>query len=543
MAEIEKFGPKLEQKEQSVAVEKVDRNKVLKMSPSELVEFFTLLEKNDKLGDFLEKIKGDDALVAMISYWEKWLEKDHQKLVDKVVEEKKDMYDGPKMQDSLPLNLEKRFTEEELKLIFSHLVGIQLTFGCSKGCPFCGVDAVPGVREHIPYSQLANLFKKYGKQIAKTEPFLYWASEPSDYQAKVGLEDKTYQDSHQLAVEFAGYNPHITSKETADKKWLEFLNITSQNSVVRVSLYNLPQEEKEKRSQKIEEMSKGGKGIEIVGLEEEHVKGFGKSFSVISTEKEPDLFRKLRMVGEKGIGCANGVLITPRGIYNTAVIPISKEFPQGIITCPLEEISDIVIKPGDSLLDILRQVIIIRPHNAFNFREDSITKLTGQVFENNIDADVSYGTDKVRLDIDIKTKNNNYRIWFNEKGIVQKISRLKPKQESKKTVSYSEKTNFFDRLSAFHDQKDWLKMFKEVIATAIEENKFEVYTNWTSEELKRIINAIKSEHWSSSDYQNAFSGEAKTEMTYQYKLKIPDLGKIDIYLRFNKYEGLKIILI
>jgi len=43
---------------------------------------------------------------------------------------------------SLPLNLEKIYCQEDLKRIFSNVGAFQLTYGCSHGCPMCGIDAV-----------------------------------------------------------------------------------------------------------------------------------------------------------------------------------------------------------------------------------------------------------------------------------------------------------------------------------------------------------------------------------------------------------------
>ena len=128
-----------------------------------MADLFTKLDEEGKLESFLNESAENNALVAQFSYWEKWLEKDQRRLVDQVVAEKSKIYEGREDTESLPLHLEKKFTPEELKLIFSATSAIQLCFGCSKSCPFCAFDAVPGTREHIPYSQLANLFQKYGQ--------------------------------------------------------------------------------------------------------------------------------------------------------------------------------------------------------------------------------------------------------------------------------------------------------------------------------------------------------------------------------------------
>ncbi len=319
---------------------------VLDMSPRELVDYFKFLEKEGKLLKFLEDNLEDDAVMAHFSYWEKWLKKDHRRLVDEAVEKKKQLYPGNS--ESLPLNLDKKFSQQELDLIFKNLGAIQLTFGCSKGCPFCGFDAIKGVREAIPYSQLANLFKNHGDKLKRNEPLLYWASEPSDYASKEGLEDKTYADVHQLAVEYAGYNPHITSKETTDEKWVDFLQTGPINNP-RVSVYGLDA----KALVVVEKnFSISGKSVRnamtAVGEGEKHKKGMG-----ISAEKND-------MPNEFGIGCFNGTLLTPRGLYNVIQVPISKKYPQGQMMVPIEKIETGEIKIGDYLPDILKAGAIVK---------------------------------------------------------------------------------------------------------------------------------------------------------------------------------------
>lgn len=184
--------------------------RLLQLPPRDMTDLLESLSRK-QLESLLEKIVEHPALIAHISYWEKWLQTEQRRLVDELVVEKKRIYEPEKADEgSLPLHLEERFTPDELSLIFSAIGAIQLTFGCSKGCPFCAFDALPGIREHIPYTQLANLFQQYGKNLKNSKPFLYWASEPIDYASEVGLENKTYQDVHQLAVEYAGYVPHVT---------------------------------------------------------------------------------------------------------------------------------------------------------------------------------------------------------------------------------------------------------------------------------------------------------------------------------------------
>ncbi|OGZ71293.1 MAG: hypothetical protein A2998_00145 [Candidatus Staskawiczbacteria bacterium RIFCSPLOWO2_01_FULL_37_25b] len=366
-----------------------------------MADLFTKLDEEGKLESFLNESAENNALVAQFSYWEKWLEKDQRRLVDQVVAEKSKIYEGREDTESLPLHLEKKFTPEELKLIFSATSAIQLCFGCSKSCPFCAFDAVPGTREHIPYSQLANLFQKYGQSLAVREPILYWASEPSDYASKMGLEDKTYQDIHQLAVEYAGYTPHVTSRESSDEGWIDFLKTKTKSP--RVSAYGYPQDKVEQ----ILEKAEGEITIER-GYKGEHSKGIGVSSLKFDVE------------GERGVGCIDGVLLTPRGLYNVVRLPISKEFPQGQIIMPLESVSQNEIKPGDKLKDILKTSVVV---NELTMSEAS-------------DSDQwdTYKKKPFTRDVKIRTKDGIYRVWYNEGGVVDRVEELSIAEEENKRI-------------------------------------------------------------------------------------------------------------
>lgn len=281
--------------------------------------------------------------------------------------------------------LEKRFTSPELNLILSNLEAIQLTFGCSNGCPFCGVDAVPGVREHIPYSSLVNLFKKYGQFLKQCRPTLYYASEPSDYFSKAGVEDKTYEDVHQLAEYYADYGPAISSKKTSDKKWLEFLGVKEK---AQVSVFSLSERKIKKLKKKL------SKKVRLVGQGKSHRPGIGVSGS------EKNNYR----TNEVGIGCEHGVLLTPRGLYNLVQLPISRDFPQGQIVVPLEKISDTEIKEGDALNNVLRE---------------NIVKKTSVV------SNLKFLTDSSAWQkLQICRKDGDYFIEFNQKGIITSCKKI-----------------------------------------------------------------------------------------------------------------------
>src|SRR3989338_7169961 len=334
----------------------LSRDEILRFSPREMVDYLSALEEQGELENFLEKAAEDESLRAHLSYWEKWIEKYQRDLLERIIGRKKEMY--PPNSESLPLELEKKFSEKELALIFSNMQAIQLTFGCSMGCVFCGFDAIKGVREHIPYSQLVNMFQRYGKQLSKGKPFLYWASEPSDYVSKGGLEDRTYEDVHNPAVRYAGYDPNITSFNVTDQKWIDFMarRTTEYRTDRRLSVFGMREKQLVGLQMRIFKGYRGagssGAGpqrVQLYGRQFRHVKGMGKTYEEQqSTEDIP----------KAGIACVDGVLLTPRGLFNLFVVPISKEFPQGVIITPLEQITDEPVKPGDELREVMRRSVV-----------------------------------------------------------------------------------------------------------------------------------------------------------------------------------------
>ncbi len=69
-------------------------DRILELSPKELVGLFADLDGRGELKSFLEKSVDNPSLIAQFSYWEKWLEQDHRKLVDKIVAKKGEVYEG-----------------------------------------------------------------------------------------------------------------------------------------------------------------------------------------------------------------------------------------------------------------------------------------------------------------------------------------------------------------------------------------------------------------------------------------------------------------
>lgn len=107
-------------------------------------------------------------------------------------------------------NLEKvlsEFDERQRKLIMANVGSIQLTDGCSLGCTFCGFESKKGVRDYIPFKLIEGLVKKYKTELAKSHPFLYYASDPFDYD----FDGKNYINVHTMFENACNYSPFVST--------------------------------------------------------------------------------------------------------------------------------------------------------------------------------------------------------------------------------------------------------------------------------------------------------------------------------------------
>ncbi|MFA6476381.1 MAG: radical SAM protein [Candidatus Paceibacterota bacterium] len=329
----------------------LNKEEIILLNPGQLADYFAELTREGRLETYLDEALENPELVAQFSYWEKWLAQEERKLLDNIIAQKREIYrETQEDDDELPLGLEKRFTPEQLKLIFENLHAIQLTFGCSKGCPFCAFDAVPGAREHISYKQLERIFQNYGQSLKKNTSILYWASEPSDYLD----EDKTYLDVYQLAELYAGYQPHTRSRETDKKEWVEALLGKLPKERVAISFYGINNSGKKRLFRDAE--------IDLVGENRSHQRGFGVSNREEKTE------------GEHGITQGTYPIITPRGLYNIVSLPNSERYPQGQVVVPIIDLNGAEIEIGDPIEKVLGHYLAEINDQSFSFSEDMAQK-------------------------------------------------------------------------------------------------------------------------------------------------------------------------
>lgn len=325
------------------------------------------------------------------------------------------------------MGLEKKFTPEELKVIFSNIGAVQLTYGCSLACKFCGFDALPGAREHIPFKQMRSLLEQFGSEFpkrdqGKNDTFFYYASDPWDYKSEEDGERRDFKDVHNLAKQFTGISSGIRTRKVTDDKWISDLESLKEKESwsAQISTLGLSKE----RVQELREKNKGRK----IGIEEQYkdekegIRGIGK-----------DILESNSSLGRGGIGCFDGVLITPRGIYSTVQLPISEQYPQGMVIVPFEGFDLDQLKVGIRIDEVLRYVLPIN-------REMQEYGVGGWVnYENGLsEFEVFTGEKSIYLQVD----KNFVIVGIDSKGIETQIEIYY--QELEREIELMEKSEYSD---------------------------------------------------------------------------------------------------
>ena len=442
----------------------VNKAELLSLSPKDLADRFRKLEKEGKLEQFINSVVSDDELLAAVSWWERWLSKSQGKEVDQAVIDRRKT--EPTDTWELPLGLEKKFSEEDLKLIFSNMGAVQLTFGCSVGCKDCGFDALPGAREHLPFAQVKNLLERYGDILPKGEyptestkykTFFFYASDPADYKSEYEGKTVTYKDVHELARKYTGADPFVSTRKTADRDWLKYVEeLPTLTGEKRISTLGMSNERAAKLSEDF------GKIVEDPRI----VRGIGRN-----TMKD----RSSMEVGGSGIGCFDGTVLTPRGLYNCVQVPVSERFPQGMIQIPLEAYSGVDIVPGDNLLKALRYGVVVNtPIDEYG------TVMTYDKYNKGGNEFILYLNDRrkyvvVDKDFVIQEIRDSSKIEEALDGLVKRMEeKVKAAEKSKASICdldadleeydkiqrlsrYPVPFDFYDRAVAAHERMDELR--------------------------------------------------------------------------------------
>lgn len=225
----------------------------------------------------------------------------------------------------------KGFSEEEIVALISETTSIELTEGCSVACSFCGFDAKPKVRGHLPFKDLVYFARNFSSHLTQTtgDFLLYHASEPLDYED----DDKNYLDVVEL-FHFYGVKPFTSTaypkgksellKSLLEKDYIDRISVTQQNLERLKKDELIIEDEKGKMSSSYDAVQRG--------LERDWEEVSGPLYKIEKRDNSAGrAFEETKEASIGGIECETGIILRRDGFYNDAVCLPTKEHRTGVI--------------------------------------------------------------------------------------------------------------------------------------------------------------------------------------------------------------------
>ncbi len=282
-------------------------------------DFFTarpnqLPEMVDALG--LEEALQRPGVGALLTYFQRYFPMKIQRALNAHFAPLLESADSLPFLDALP--------EHERRWFMENCDAIQLTYGCNGGCEFCGFDAVPGKRESLPFPLVENLLRTYAHELRETSTGFFYASDPLDYRWTNEQGDtKTYVDVAKLAKEIVGYEGYISTVVPHGSEDVLWKLVDEKIAIDRISVKN------QRHLLQLNLKGMLGLGKNAVEIEYHVPVGNLGLYGEGKTNEETPWHNKT------GIGCFNGTLVTPRGIYCVAQNPgIDPATPQRQFVVP-----------------------------------------------------------------------------------------------------------------------------------------------------------------------------------------------------------------
>jgi len=336
-------------------------------------------------------VKQDQVLVAEIltklekSAWNKLSQKTAETLnllldQDALTKKKITQRLEAKTVDLLTSSL-TNFSDLEIQNIVKECHSLQLTDGCTVGCPWCCFSAQPFVKVKLSYPSLLNFLNKFGQHLP-TSIMLYWSSDPFDWydqeQSLVELtqEFKKYQVQvvvstavpkgteftimRYILMEYYGSSDHKktsnyhnndifqsrysdvlseTHHQVFDKKQVlaeDMLNYGLLQTKTRGNLYNkIRFSETNMNTKRVEQIFALLQFLEVSDyfLDSLRVekRDLTDGFNIINMGRYINNPKRDLLKDVIGTACYDGALITPSTVESLSVVGVTKNSPEGLI--------------------------------------------------------------------------------------------------------------------------------------------------------------------------------------------------------------------
>jgi hypothetical protein len=207
--------------------------------------------------------------------------------------------------------------QKTAELIFKNMRVLQLTEGCSGGCKSCGNGADFGVKDQLSFKDIRNIFRVHGHRFRSNHVFPYYGSDPLDYQdPKTG---HTYLNVSHLFKTECGYMPGLRTIVPRGKvqlaKDLADFGIRFGISLSYMNTGRLKHDWPE-----LFDPSTLKQKYPTVDID--RIK-FNRSLNQKTSSADADPLENF-----EGIGCFDGLLLTPAGFYNVIQGVGTPDFPE-----------------------------------------------------------------------------------------------------------------------------------------------------------------------------------------------------------------------
>ena len=295
--------------------------------PREIIDNINNMAKND-FWKFIE----NDYNLSFLTYYIKWLSKEYQTNIISNIKSNFIKFNKNHWY-WIPFSL-STYSKETQNLIMNNIGFLQTNFWCTKWCYFCGCDAIFSEKPLcIPFNQLKYLIKKYSKDLNKNYTYLYWASDPLDY----NFRGKTYKNILKVYQKYIKKDPYTSS---AINKGNFSLYKQISNKVTRVSYLWRDKQIYDEIKDNINDNSYEWYSLKKIW------------FNWLRWYKNQKY--------DNWIWCLNGTLLTPFFAYNLISIwKCNNFFPQWLLCYPIGKIINEPIKVWNNLIDYLTNKIVM----------------------------------------------------------------------------------------------------------------------------------------------------------------------------------------
>jgi hypothetical protein len=283
------------------------------------------------------------------------------------------------------------FSDLEISNIVKECHSLQLTDGCTVGCPWCCFFAQPFVKVKFSYSSLLNFLKKFGQYLPNNVT-LYWSSDPFDwcdqdkslveltqelkkYQTQTSIstavplgteftiiryimmeyqkvlqnkktknENNSFFQKNNASILAETYDQLLNKKTISTKKILDYVLLQKKTGNNRYKKFRFS--ETNINTKRINHIFKL---LQFLEIDDEFLdslrieqRNLSDGSNVINMGRYINNPKRDPLKDVVGTACYDGTLITPSSIESLSVIGVSKNSPEGLIKQ--------TVRPGKQML-------------------------------------------------------------------------------------------------------------------------------------------------------------------------------------------------